>query len=242
MRAAIFSDIHSNLFAFEAVLKDIKKRQVDKLICLGDIVGYGARPAECLKMVRKSGADVVMGNHDFYSATKESLDWFNPVAAAGLLFSRKALTAAQKKWLLQLPLFKNFDGFTVVHSSLADPKEWDYVTDDLMAHLHFLSQELPVCFIGHTHQVKTYRLEEGRVCKQALTKNLKLKKGVKYVINVGSVGQPRDNNPDSAYAIYDTVEGVVEFQRVSYPVDEAAAEIIQAGLPEHLGLRLRLGC
>lgn len=241
MRVALFSDIHSNLLALQAVLKDLRPRQVDHLICLGDIVGYNARPVECLKTVRETGADVVMGNHDLYAVTDADLKWFNPVARAGLEYSRKQLSPAQKKWLMNLPLRRDYKGFTAVHASLSHPEQWEYVTTLESAEAHFAFQEEPVCFIGHTHQVRVHRYDGKRARSIRVPARLNLKKELKYLINVGSVGQPRDQEPKASYVVYDMSECRIEFYRVRYQVLRAADEILNAGLPQFLAFRLLKG-
>jgi predicted phosphodiesterase len=241
MRVALFSDIHSNLLALQGVLKDIRCRQVDHLICLGDIVGYNAKPAECLKLVQETGADVVIGNHDVYASNDVEMEWYNPVARAGLEYSRAKLLPSQKKWLVKLPQRRDYKGFTVVHATLDHPEEWDYVTTLESAARHFEFQEEKICFIGHTHQVRVHRIEDQRVRSIRVPAILTLKKNVRYLINVGSVGQPRDRNPKASYVIYDTDRQTVEFQRVTYPALKAADEVLNAGLPPFLALRLLKG-
>jgi predicted phosphodiesterase len=241
MRVALFSDIHSNLLALQSVLKSIRAHRVDHLICLGDIVGYNAKPSECLDLVREIGADVIMGNHDFYASNTRQLKWFNLAAKEGLEYTRGKLSALQKKWLMSLPLRREYQGFTAVHASLDHPKKWDYVTTLEAADRHFHYQTESVCFIGHTHQVRVHCSILGRVKNVKVGQRLVLKKGLQYLVNVGSVGQPRDNNPAASYVIYDVSEQVLEFHRVIYPVWQAAHEVLCAGLPELLGVRLIKG-
>lgn len=241
MRVALFSDVHSNCLALNAVLKDISLRKVDQCICLGDIVGYAAQPAECVKIVRDLKADVIMGNHDLYATNDDSLSWFNPIALAGLEYSRNVLSKSDKNWLASQPLVRCYTNFTIVHATLDQPDEWDYVINSNMAAHHFEQQDQFLCFIGHTHQAKIFQQHNEKVKQIKCSARVKLNEKYKYLINVGSVGQPRDNNPDSCYVVYDTEKNVVEFYRVEYPVEEAMQSIIDAGLPPYIGLRLLSG-
>lgn len=241
MRVALFSDVHSNFFALNAVIKDMSLREIDQYICLGDIVGYAAQPAECIKMIRDLKADVIMGNHDLYATNDESLSWFNSIALAGLEYSRKALSKSDKQWLASQPLVRRYPDFTVVHATLDQPDEWEYITSINMAKHHFKLQDQFLCFIGHTHQVKIFQQTGDQVKLIRGSAKTRLNKKFRYLINVGSVGQPRDHNPDSSYVVYDTEKNVVEFYRIEYPVEEAMQSIVDAGLPPYLGLRLNTG-
>ncbi len=241
MRVALFSDVHSNFLALEAVLSDMRARKIDHLICLGDIVGYNARPSECLNRVIDTGADVVMGNHDFYASNDAALEWYNPMARAGLEYSRGNLSGTQRAWLTNLPLRMDYKGFTAVHASLNQPEEWGYVTTIHSAEEHFRFQQEPLCFIGHTHQVRAHRFDGRKARGISVPSSLSLKKKIKYLINVGSVGQPRDKEPKASYVIYDNEKQVVEFYRVRYPVLKVADEVLNAGLPPFLAMRLLNG-
>lgn len=241
MKIAIFSDVHSNLPALEAVLKDIDAQQVDQRVCLGDTVGYNADPAACLDRVRKVADVVVQGNHDLYSANKEALEDFNPVARAGVEYSRKHLVEEQKKWLRTLPLVKNAGAYTYVHASLFEPKDWIYVSSPLEAMLHFREQTTPVAFCGHTHRPVVWHSDDGPIEATRPRDRMKLDKPGKYLVNVGSVGQVRDGDPRACYVIFEPEKHTLRFRRIEYDIAAAQQKIIAAGLPHFLALRLQAG-
>lgn len=236
MKYAIFSDIHSNAEAAEAVLADIKRQHVDAMVCLGDTVGYGPNPLECLAMVRALRCPVLRGNHDHHTAQKKLPDWFSPVAHAGLLYSRFLLNEGHKTYLARLPLrYKNKD-FEAVHASLHRPSEWHYVLDGMDAELHFQSQKKRIGFCGHTHQPCLWHYERKFYYRGVGT--LELNETDKYLINVGSVGLPRDDIYHACYVVYDAKSRQVEFRRVDYNVAKTRAKILLAGLPAELAARL----
>ncbi|HEY5813376.1 MAG TPA: metallophosphoesterase, partial [Terrimicrobiaceae bacterium] len=152
MKFAVFSDIHGNLEALEAVLSDIAAERVQEMICLGDIVGYGPNPAECIEMLRCLSCSVVLGNHDEACVEPGHDAGLNEYARAGIAFARKELNSAQMGWLRNRPLQLDFDDFTAVHSSLNEAEEWQYISSPADARQHFLFQDKPLCFCGHTHR------------------------------------------------------------------------------------------
>lgn len=236
MKYAIFSDIHSNLEALKAVLADIKRQKADVAICLGDIVGYGPNPAECLELVRNLKCPVLRGNHDHHAAQKKLPDWFSPLAHTGLVYSRGRLTKAQKDYLGALPLTLKTNAFEAVHASLHRPSTWPYVLDGMEAELHFEAQKSPLAFCGHTHQPCIWHYEEKLYYHGVNT--IKLSIGGKHLINVGSVGLPRDEDRRACYVLYDPETRQVKFRRVSYDVARTQAKIIAAGLPAELAGKL----
>ncbi len=244
MRYAIFSDIHSNLEALEAVLADLRKQSIEKMVCLGDIVGYNANPRECLEIVRGLGCVLIRGNHDHESGREGKIPGFNPQATAGVLYSRGQIDAGQRAFLAGLPLQEKVDAFTAVHATLAEPERWGYVLSLAQAELSLAYQETPLCFFGHTHVPHLFVEEEkslgarlGKVAEYFYRK-ITLDPERRYFINVGSVGQPRDGDWRAAYVIYDSGERSLELRRVSYDVATTQAKIRKAGLPEALAERL----
>ncbi|MFA7171920.1 MAG: metallophosphoesterase family protein [Kiritimatiellia bacterium] len=237
---AILGDIHGNIDALNAVVEDARKRGVTDFASVGDVVGYNACPVECIKVVRDLGCVTVRGNHDHYCSYDESLDDFQPLAASVIAWTRRQLNEECVKWLHDLPYSKSFGGFTVVHSTLDMPENWGYVFDTLAAEAHFNYQTLALCFHGHTHVPMIYKKEHDSIMRVEPCK-VKVSFGAKYFINVGSVGQPRNNDPRSTYVIYSTKTRELEFARVEYDVDQAIDRNRKAGLPDRLSLRLKQG-
>lgn len=237
---AILGDIHSNIDALDAVLDDCRSQGVTDFLCTGDIVGYNACPRECLKAVRELGCPVVMGNHDYYISTSRNLEDFNPHAAAVIEWTRSRLDDGEIAFLRDLPFSRTFMGITLVHSTLDNPESFGYVFDHLQAGAHFTKQVTPLCFHGHTHCPMIYEKQIGAVYRID-AQDLKLPAGRKYFINVGSVGQPRDGDPRSAYALYRPSTREVAFRRIEYDIEAAQGRIRAAGLPDRLAERLAAG-
>ena len=236
---AILGDIHANLDALHAVIDDARSQGVTDFLSVGDVVGYNSCPSECIRVVRELGCVTVRGNHDHYCSYNESLDDFQPLAASVIAWTRRQLTEEDQKWLHDLPYKKITNGFTLVHSTLDMPEHWGYVFDVLAAEASFSYQPTSLCFHGHTHVPMIYRRahEIMRVepCK------MKMNLGEKFFVNVGSVGQPRDGDPRSAYVLYTPKTKEIEFVRVAYDVAAAMERNRKAGLPERLATRLSQG-
>ncbi len=239
MRFAILADIHGNLDALQVVLDDCKKQQVTHYACLGDVVGYNANPKECLDIIRTMGMPCVKGNHDEYCSTEEHLEGFNPAAAEAVNWTRKQLTEDDRQWLRDLKYSRMVTNFTIVHATLDGPQRWGYVFDKLAAAASLTYQNTSVCFFGHTH-VPVAFMKDSMVRGGTYSK-FKTEPGKKYFVNVGAVGQPRDNNPKSAYVVYDTADGTIELRRLDYDIAAAQKKILAAGLPERLAERLAYG-
>jgi len=239
---AVFSDVHSNLEALEAVLADMETLELRRCFCLGDTVGYAADPAACLERVRSLGCPVLQGNHDAAAATDAELDEMNLSAQAGMEFSRRELSAQQRAWLGTLPLQLAEDGWEFVHGSLDAPAQWWYVLSPEDAILHFEAQTRPLCFCGHTHAPMVWHWSDaGRLTLWRGEGRISLPGGGKTLINVGSVGQPRDRNPDACYAVFEPRKHWIEFRRVPYDMEETQRKILQAGLPRFTAGRLSAG-
>ena len=239
MRYAILSDIHGNRDALEAVLEDIEQQVVDACVCLGDIVGYGPEPAECLRTIQKYAGVTIAGNHDFAAANRLNISTFNVLARAATLWTREALDDEDIEYLANLPLVASFGDFEVVHGTTHSPELFDYVQTSYDAHLAMSHMKCPVCFIGHSHIPVNF--VQAEIISYSFDTELRVPEGGRVIVNVGSVGQPRDRDPRSAYAVYDTEEKVVRLRRVAYDVEAVAEKIRKAGLPEQLGERLKLG-
>jgi diadenosine tetraphosphatase ApaH/serine/threonine PP2A family protein phosphatase len=243
MRYAILGDIHANLAALEAVLGDLADQAVDTLLQVGDVVGYGAAPREAIALVRERCALVVKGNHD--AACLDELDTrlFNPNARAAVEFTKGVLTKADLEWLRDLPLVAHTEHCTLAHGTLARPERFDYIqsTEDADPSLDALAAR--VCFLGHTHvPVSIMRLEDSpeETC-YTIDREVDLRLARKALINVGSVGQPRDEDPRACYAIWDTATGRMALRRVAYDIEREADRIKRAKLPSILADRLFLG-
>lgn len=239
MKFALFADIHANLEALQAVLADARAKGVTDFICLGDIVGYNANPAECLELVRSLNCPVIKGNHDEDASGDHSLEKMNPVAMEALTWTRKQLSDDQRLWLRQLRMVRQVAGFTVVHSTLDQPNAWNYVTNKFDAMSNFSYQFTNLCFHGHTHVPRIF-VNEPRV-SQLDDSEVIINPDRKYFINVGSVGQPRDHDWRASYAIYDTDSKKVAIQRVEYDIETTQRKIREAGLPALLADRLADG-
>ena len=239
----ILSDIHSNLEALEAVLADADGLY-DCVLCLGDVVGYGADPNAVTEWVRDEAAAVVRGNHDRACAGGESLEFFNPAARASAIWTRRALTEENRMYLDQLqrgPLRVEEPGgqFLLVHGSPVDEDQYLSSMDD--GALMEGRLELPATFFGHTHVQGGFRLAGEGIARIRPSQPLRIEPEYFYLINPGAVGQPRDGDARAAYALYSIENQTVEYRRVAYDVDGAAAKIRAAGLPDVLASRLHEG-
>src|SRR6266404_7489601 len=239
MRFAIFSDIHANLEAFEAVMADARDRKCTDFVCLGDVVGYNANPHECVERVRAMDCPIVKGNHDEQASLIESSRDFNELAEHAIEWTRDNLTEEDKEWLRGLRLQRQVRDFTIVHATLDTPAQWGYVFNNLDAAASFTYQHTTVCFFGHTHIPMAFIRDDG--VRRVSTELLRIETGKKYFINTGSVGQPRDANWRAAYCIYDVENNVVEQRRVKYKLATTQKKIIKAGLPPPLAERLATG-
>jgi diadenosine tetraphosphatase ApaH/serine/threonine PP2A family protein phosphatase len=240
MRYAILGDIHANLDAFEAVIEDIKKENIDKCVCVGDLVGYGAEPSRCIELTRKICSSCVAGNHDFATIEKTNIEFFNAYARQATLWTRQNISEEHKKFLESLNLVEDVDDlFTIVHGTLYAPALFDYIQTTFDAYLSLQVLEKPICFVGHSHVPIAFFLDEAVTFSTEPV--IHLKDGVKTIVNVGSVGQPRDDDPRAAYAIYDTEKKTIIIKRVEYDIEKTISKILSAGLPEILGERLRYG-
>lgn len=244
MKYGIFGDIHGNLEALEAVLADMEEQGVTHPLCLGDLVGYGANPAECVEVVRALGCPVVRGNHDDLVMPKKTPTSFSEAAKISLEYARRQMDPAQLNFLRRLPLVWTEDSITLVHATLDGPESWGYISTRLEAQTCFLYQKTPICFVGHTHRPCAFAQEKEVRPLEFRRVDVhpdRTKAGRKFLMNVGSVGQPRDGDWRPAYAIYQADEQWVDLKRVNYNIEKAAAKIIKAGLPESLAKRLFKG-
>jgi len=240
MKYAIFSDVHGNLEAFKAVLEAMSGEKPDKYLCVGDIVGYGANPAECIKITQDLNPEIVAGNHDWAVAELIDPEYFNSFAKAALLWTRANLTKEDMGYLKSLKLTHQNSRISMVHGALDYPQGFSYVLDGYTAARTMALMPTPLCFIGHSHVAGTFCDAKGVVNCTSNSK-VKVTPENKYLINVGSVGQPRDGDPRASYCIYDTKKAYVEIKRVSYDIKTAQEKILKQGLPKILASRLGEG-
>ena len=239
---AVFGDIHSNLEAFQAVLADMDSVGVNRCVCLGDIVGYGANPAQCLELVRSLGCPVVKGNHDAFAAADEDVEGINEAAQRGIEFSRKKLSLEQREYLDDLPFDFTDVGCEFVHASLNSPEDWWYLRSERDVRFHFNSQVHPIAFCGHTHVPRVwYCNDDGAITDWRGRERIELPENGKVLVNVGSVGQPRDLCPDACYVVFRPASREVEFRRVVYDIPKTRRKILRAKLPRYSAQRLSLG-
>lgn len=239
MKYAILGDIHANLEALQTILEDAKKEKVTHYACVGDVVGYAASPKECVDIIRELGCPVVKGNHDEYASVDNECANFRPMAAEAIRWTRGQLSDEERQWLRDLKFVRFVETFTIVHATLDMPHKWGYVMDKLAAASSFSYQNTAVCFYGHTHQPCAF-VRDG-VVRGGQFEKIRVETGKKYFINVGSVGQPRDGNPSSAYVIYDMMTNWITLKRLPYDIKVSQEKIYSAGLPEKCATRLEIG-
>ena len=241
MRYAIISDIHSNLAALECVLQSIGLEESDKIVCLGDLVGYGPFPNECVELVNYMADLIVVGNHDHAAIGLTDTNSFNPYAKAAIDWTNSVLSVKNKEFLKGLD-FKAREGEALyVHASPCDPPSWNYVLNMWDARRSFECFDENVCFIGHSHIPLNFVQVDGETLQSVTTEPLQVKKNYRYIVNVGSVGQPRDGNSKAAYVIYDTKAKMIEMRRVEYDVLSTQTAMIEKKLPRFLTDRLMQG-
>lgn len=240
MRYGIFGDIHGNIEAFKKVIEVYKKENIDKYFCVGDIVGYGANPSECIKEIKRLKAKIVSGNHDWAAAGIFPLDYFNPAAKTAIEWTQEKLTLDEKRFLGNLRLIHDEKDFSVVHGNLYQPELFPYVLDIESARKCFSNMKKELCFIGHSHTARFFSMKDDAIdynCEDLIM----IKPEVKYIVDVGSIGQPRDGNPNAAFCIFDIDKSIIEIRRVKYDIEAAKNKILEVGLPESLGYRLLKG-
>ena len=264
MKYAIFSDIHGNLEALDVMLALCREANVDHYVCLGDVVGYNANPKECLDIVRGlPNLTIVKGNHDEYASNGDNeMEGFNPHAKAAVLWTRAQLTDEDLRYLSELPMRLTIKGanMTIVHATLDGPDAWGYIFDVHNAADNFSYQFTQLCFCGHSHvplafskrpiamgarpieEIPLWASEnDGSDFKTADMIQLPVEQSVKYLINVGSVGQPRNRDPRASFCIYDTEQKLLTRYRLPYDVALTQQKIREAHLPERLAARLERG-
>jgi predicted phosphodiesterase len=240
MRIAIISDIHANLEALEAVLKDIDSQKIDEITCLGDVIGYGANPNECIALVNQRCPTILLGNHDAAAVGMLSAQYFNIHAKIAIEWTSEHLDEATRASIEKLPLTKIIEDITFVHATPYEPKMWYYLTSLEEAAFNFQFFDTTLCFVGHTHipmvivlnDKKEVYVHQGDRIEYGAFEN------TRFLINVGSVGQPRDRNPKSCYGIVDTDTKTFWYQRIDYDIVKTQAKMKKIKMPDFLVTRL----
>jgi putative phosphoesterase len=240
MRFGIFSDVHSNLPALDAVFAAFTRESIDKYICIGDMVGYAANPKECIAKIRQLNPLLVAGNHDWASVDLFNTRYFNPIAKEAVEWTKGQLSSEEKKFLKSLELVFTDNNFILVHGTLDNPEDFNYLYDQLDAQVTFELMAANICFVGHTHIPGVFVQENNHISYHQQYP-LIISGQKKYIVNTGSVGQPRDRNPQASYCIFDTGTNSLEIKRIDYDVKEAQKMILAAGLPAFLSERLAVG-
>ncbi|MGQ9705674.1 MAG: metallophosphoesterase family protein [bacterium] len=261
MKIAIISDIHGNLEALSYVINEIIREDVDSIINLGDTVGYGADPDKCLDVLMfLCGIDIavpseipkkveklkekclkrVAGNHDWGVISKIPKSWFNEMAVRALIWTESQLSERHRNFLDGLPLVEQYNGTFIVHSSPINPEEFNYVIRPEHAYASLKRTEEKVIFIGHSHIPGIFVLKDDKVTGGWEYEHI-LSDDEKILVNVGSIGQPRDSDPRASYAIYNTKERAIRIIRVEYDIEKAVDKIKSAGIPERYAERLKWG-
>ncbi len=240
MKYGIISDVHSNLESLTTVFEMLAPE--NGLLCLGDIVGYGPNPNECVQMIRERATSTVLGNHDVAAIDGFGIEYFNPAARQAMEWTQSVITQENRRWLNGLSYEVRVPEYLMVHG--APVNYFEYILDKTGAARAFSSTDAPLIFIGHTHIAEYYALDpEGNISHQHMQQGgeLSLRDGYRYLINAGSTGQPRDLNPHAAFAFYDSEHRTISFQRYQYAIRAVQEKIRSAALPAMLAGRLEVG-
>jgi diadenosine tetraphosphatase ApaH/serine/threonine PP2A family protein phosphatase len=240
MLHAVVSDIHGNLDALEAVLADLDRRRPASVACLGDFVGYGASPNECITRLRPRLEAAVIGNHDLAAIGRLRLRNFNAEAAAAARWIDAQLSTESRLWLESLPYVAPWHGALLVHASPSRPEEWNYVLSPSDAEAEMEECAETLVLVGHSHYPGIFELTDGRA-RYSRDSAMRMRPGSRYLVNAGSVGQPRDGDPRACYLLYDDRERLLSHVRVDYDIEGAMRRIREAGLPDVLASRLEWG-
>jgi len=241
MKLGLFSDVHSNLEALKAVLAVFKDAGVTRYVCCGDIIGYGPDPNKCVELVRGLKPLCVAGNHDYGLVGRTPTSGFNQSALQALDWTREQITRTNRLYLENLPLTERMNQLFVVHAAPSEPADWPYLLS-----LHEAEEEMDyyaetVCLVGHSHYPFAVERVPGEPAHFILQESFEVRPAAKYIINLGSVGQPRDGDPRAACMVYNLRANTMMFHRVAYDVAAAQKKIRAAGLPDYLASRLAAG-
>jgi len=243
MRIGIISDVHSNLEALNAVLGVLERLKPDRVMCLGDVIGYGASVNECCALVRQHAEVTLLGNHDAAVAGRMDYSFYYDAARHALDWTASRIEPDHLEWLRSLPYGHRIENVGFTHGNPVDPEAYAYVfaleqARELLPHFGALAD---VNFIGHSHLCKAFALDQKGDVTEVVATRFGLRRGYKYVISVGSVGQPRDCDNRACFVLYDSDERIVEYHRVPYDIEASAQKIFDADLALNFGKRLFLG-
>ncbi len=241
MKYGFFSDVHANLEALKACIIDFRSEKLDKVFFLGDAVGYGPYPDECVKLINEVAAVKLMGNHDYAALGLMETDFFNQYAAESMGWTKSSITRKTVEIMSNFQLQYEFDNALLVHASPKEPELWHYILDMEDARESFDYFKNQICLLGHTH--RPFIVSKDSANEAILSKQMEevLAKDVRYLVNIGSVGQPRDGDPRSCYLIYDETKSIIRHKRVSYNIKATQKDMAKIGLPEYLIERLAVG-
>jgi diadenosine tetraphosphatase ApaH/serine/threonine PP2A family protein phosphatase len=241
MKFAFFSDVHANLAALNAVILDFRAENVDRVFFLGDAVGYGPNPNECVELISQIAEIKLMGNHDYAALGLMETDFFNQYAAESMNWTKNSLSKKTIETLSDFELTAVIDDILLVHASPKEPEQWHYILDLEDVEENFECFDKKMCLVGHTHRPFIVSRYEDGTCVISSKTEEKLYENRRYLINIGSVGQPRDNDPKSCYMIYDKDQQTVKIKRVAYDLSYTQQEMAKLGLPDYLIDRLAVG-
>jgi predicted phosphodiesterase len=241
MKYGFFSDVHSNLEALKVVAEDFRKEKLERLFFLGDAVGYGPDPNECVSLIDKLAEVKLMGNHDYAALGLIDTTQFNEYAQQAMEWTRETLTEQSLKIISGFSMEHEFDQWHLVHSTPKQPREWNYIfdLDDAEENFNFFSTR--ICIIGHSHFPAIIKKFDGRHCFLHEESQTEIQKDFRYIINIGSVGQPRDGSNQACYLVYDDQKQIARLKRLDYDFEKTQAKMKKRGLPQFLVERLAVG-
>jgi predicted phosphodiesterase len=241
MRYAFFSDVHANFEALQAVILDFRKEKIDRIFFLGDAVGYGPNPNECVELIDQIAEVKLMGNHDYAALGLMETDYFNQYATESIDWTKHSLQEKTIEIMSDFEITSELDNIFMAHSSPKEPDRWHYILDidDVKENFSFFKHQ--ICLVGHTHRPFIVSLNQEGNCIISHKQEEKIYPNRRYLINIGSVGQPRDGDPRSAYLIYDMEKKLVKCKRVAYDLSHTQKRMAENGLPEYLIERLAVG-
>lgn len=242
MKLAVLSDVHANLEALNAALAEIERQKAEKIFFLGDAVGYGANPNKCVKMINKFCDIKLLGNHDYVAMGLDDSNNFNPVAKESIMWTQDKIKQKTIELLSDFDMEANFLDYYFVHATPDCPTDWNYIlgTEDALESFENFTQQ--ICFVGHSHLPCVFCMHpDGSVSMTNSIASFEAKPDCRYIINVGSVGQPRDGNSDACFVIFDTDKNQIDFSRTEYDLEKAQKKLRKAQLPEFLASRLANG-